>query len=73
VSADRRHPLRRIGRPNRKSPSLCHPSWLFSGRNARVGADEKNAMPARELGSVSKGIVNLGGGAVAGMVGGSVG
>jgi hypothetical protein len=44
--ADRRHPLRRIGRPKPKSPSLCHPSWLVrrSIRLCGSGREERYAL-----------------------------
>jgi hypothetical protein len=44
--ADRRHPLRRIGRPKPQSPSLCHPSWLVrrSKRLCRSGREEHYAL-----------------------------
>jgi hypothetical protein len=44
--ADRRHPLRRIGRPKPKSPSLCHPSWLVrrSKRLCGSGREEHYAL-----------------------------
>jgi hypothetical protein len=54
VSADRRHPLHRIGRPKPKSPSLRHPSCLVRWSESCVGADNKNATPSRELGSSVK-------------------
>jgi hypothetical protein len=51
VSADRRHPLRRIGRPKPKSPSLCHPSWLVrrSKRLCGSGREERYALPGTWL------------------------
>ena len=44
--ADRRHPLRRVGRPKPKSPSLCHPSWLVrrSKRLCGSGRVERYAL-----------------------------
>jgi hypothetical protein len=44
--ADRRHPLRRIGRPKPQSPSLCHPSWLVrrSKRLCGSGREEHYAL-----------------------------
>jgi len=44
--ADRRHPLRRIGRPKPKPPSLCHPSWLVrrSKRLCGSGRVERYAL-----------------------------
>jgi hypothetical protein len=44
--ADRRHPLRRIGRPKPQSPSLCHPSWLVrrSKRLCGSGREERYAL-----------------------------
>jgi len=44
--ADRRHPLRRVGRPKPKSPSLCHPSWLVrrSKRLCGSGREEHYAL-----------------------------
>ena len=52
--ADRRHPLRRVGRPKPKSPSLCHPSWLVDGRNACVGAARRTLRALENLAQVSK-------------------
>jgi prophage maintenance system killer protein len=51
VSADRRHPLRRTGRPKPKSPSLCHPSWLVrrSKRLCGSGREERYALPGTWL------------------------
>lgn len=44
--ADRRHPLRRTGRPKPQSPSLCHPSWLVrrSKRLCGNGQEEHYAL-----------------------------
>ena len=73
VSADRRHPLRRIGRPKPKSPSLCHPSWLVrrSERLCGSGREERYALPgtwlkcqsSRDQGSLG-GVLLLAGGYV---------
>ncbi|HEX4102088.1 MAG TPA: DUF5132 domain-containing protein, partial [Pseudonocardiaceae bacterium] len=50
-AADRRHPLRRIGRPKPKSPSLCRPSWLVrrSKRLCGSGRGERYALPGTWL------------------------
>jgi hypothetical protein len=38
--ADRRHPLRRTGRPKPQSPSLCHPSWLVRRSKRLCGSGQ---------------------------------